>query len=369
MKLNFKLPKLPKISSLRLPSLPIDLRDIGSFDQRHYRVIAYGLGAVIVLMVVVGFAAFSLSLKGAEQTLVPDVKGMELAQALEKLQDKELYPRVALRFTEDPQLRGEIIDQDPVAGSIVKAGRRIQLVVSRGAVAGKIEKFVGLSLDDARIHIQAVFAGTRQLLTIKNPPIYVFDKAPAGTILEQKPLPDTEISGPTQLELVVSRGPDKVQVAVPELVGLSIDQASSLIQASAILKGAQKTNLVFDFAMRAPGKSERPGTVIAQTPAPGSMIAANSRVSLTLTTPTAVEGKVAGIYSRDLIVYPYPVTVSLVSLSPTNERTPIFTVDHPGGPFTAPYSVPTGYSLMLFVLDHEVLPRVEVAAPPGQASP
>jgi beta-lactam-binding protein with PASTA domain len=371
MKLDFKLPKLPKLSEIRMPSLPLDLRKVESFDKEHYRVIAYGLGAVIVLMVLAGFSAFFLSLKGAEQTLVPDVKGMELAQALEKLQDKELYPRVSLRYTNDPQLRGEIIDQDPAAGSIVKAGRRIQLTVSRGAVVGKVEKFVGLTVDDARIHIQALFAGTTALLAIKDPPVYVYDKAPAGTILEQKPLPDTAITGPTQLELVVSRGPDKVQVAVPELVGLSIDQASAIIQSesSTMFQGAQKTNLVFDFSMRAPGKSERAGIVVAQTPAPGSMIATNSRVSLTLTNPAPAEGKVAGIFSRDLIVYPYPVKVSLVALSPEGEKTPIFTVNHPGGAFTAPYVAPAGSALMLFVLDREVLPRFEVAGTAEQASP
>jgi beta-lactam-binding protein with PASTA domain len=359
MKLNFKipgLPKLPKLSDIRLPTLPVDLRKIESFDKDHYRVIAYGLGAVIVLMVVAGLSAFLLSLRGAEQTMVPDVRSMELAQALVKLQEKELYPRVSLRFTDNPLDRGKIVDQSPAPGAIVKAGRRIALTVSRGSVSDKVENFVGQDVNEAKIHLQTLYAGARPLLSVKEPLIYVFDKAVAGTILEQKPLPETEISGLTQLELVVSRGPEKAQVRVPDLLGLSIDDAVSQVQ---------KTDLAVNFSMRAGSKSERAGTVVAQTPAAGSMIPSNARVSVTLSAPAASKEMAAGVYSRDLPEYPYPLKVTLESLSPSGDRSPLITVNHPGGSFTAPYVLPKGYALVLSVLDREVPPRVEV----GTATP
>jgi eukaryotic-like serine/threonine-protein kinase len=353
MKLNFKLPKIPKLSEIRLPTLPVDLRKIESFDREHYRVIAYGFGAVIVLMIVAGISAFLLSLRGAEQTMVPDVRSMELAQALVKLQEKELYPRVALRFTDDPMDRGKIVDQSPSPGAIVKAGRRVAITVSRGSVADKVENFVGQDINEAKIHLQTLFAGARPLLSVKEPPVYVFDKAPAGTILEQKPLPETEIGGPTQLELVVSRGPEKAQVRVPDLTGLSIDEALLLVE---------KTDLVVNFSMRVAAKSERSGAVVAQTPTPGSMIPPNARVSVTLSSPAAEKGQVAGIYKRDLPEYPYPLKVSLESRSPSGDSSPIVTVNHPGGAFSAPFVLPEGDVLVLSVLDREVPPRVEVSS-------
>jgi eukaryotic-like serine/threonine-protein kinase len=353
MKLNFKLPTLPRLSEIRLPTLPVDLRKIESFDREHYRLMAYGLGAVIVLMIVAGLSAFLLSLRGAEQTMVPDVRSMELAQALVKLQEKELYPRVSLRFTDNPLDRGKIVDQSPSPGAIVKAGRRIAITVSRGSVADKVENFVGQDFNEAKIHLQTLFAGARPLLSVKEPPVYIFDKAPAGTVLEQKPLPETEIAGPTQLELVVSRGPEKAQVRVPDLDGLTIDEA--LLQ-------VEKTDLVVNFSMRAGGKSERQGAVVAQTPAAGSMIPANARVSVTLSFPAPAKGQAAGVYKRDLPDYPYPLKVSLESRSPSGDRRPIVTVNHPGGSFSAPYVLPEGDVLVLSVLDREVPPRVEVGA-------
>ena len=159
----------------------------------------------------------------------------------------------------------------------------------------------------------------------------------------------------------MSRGPEKAQVRVPDLGGLSIDEA--LLQ-------VEKTDLAVNFSMRARGKSERAGAVVAQTPAAGSMIPANARVSVTLTAPLDDKEKASGIYSRDLPEYPYPLKVSLESLSPSGDRTPLLTVNHPGGSFTAPYVLPLGYALVLSVLDHEVPPRVEVGASPGaSASP
>ncbi|MGA2546452.1 MAG: PASTA domain-containing protein [Rectinemataceae bacterium] len=360
MKLNFRLPKLPKLSEIRMPTLPIDLRKIESFEKEHYRIIVYGLGAVIALMVVAGFSAFLLSLRGAEQTMVPDVRSMELAQALVKLQEKELYPRVSLRFTDNPLDRGKIVDQSPSPGAIVKAGRRIAITVSRGAVIDKVENFVGQDVSEAKIHLQSLFAGARPLLSVKEPSIYVFDKAPAGTILEQKPQPETEIGGVTQLELIVSRGPEKAQVRVPDLTGLSIDNA--LLQ-------VEKTDLAVNFSMRAGGRSERAGTVVAQTPAAGSMIPSTARVSVTLSAPPPSKGQVAGIYSRDLPEYPYSLKVSLESLSPSGDRTPLLTVNHPGGSFTAPYVLPEGYALVLSVLDREVPPRVEVGTSSSTSAP
>jgi eukaryotic-like serine/threonine-protein kinase len=177
---------------------------------------------------------------------------------------------------------------------------------------------------------------------------------PAGTILEQKPLPETEIAGPTQLELVVSRGPEKAQVKVPDLVGLPLADTLSLVV---------NANLIVDFSMRGAGRSEKAGTVVSQTPAAGSMIPANARVSVTLATPAPEKGVVAGIFSRDLPDYPYPLKVSLDSISPSGDRSPVLTVNHPGGSFTAPYALPAGDTLVLSVLDREVPPRVEVAAP------
>ena len=350
MKFKLKLPdfsKLPKPSDIKLP---LDLRKFEKLEREHFNVVAWGLGAIMVLMVVAGFSAFFLSLRGAEETMVPDVKGMDLPSALIKLQDKELYPRLSLRFTDDPSDKGRIVDQRPLPGTIVKAGRRIQLTVSRGPVVDKVENYVGQDVSEVKIHLQTLFASAHPLVTIKDPPVYVFDKAPAGTILEQKPVADTPIAGPVALDLIVSRGPEKAQIPVPNLTGLSFSDALTQIQTA---------NVAVAFTMRKADAREKPGVVSNQTPTPGSMIPPAGRISATVTEPTPQKGMVAGIFERDLPDYPYPLRVSLEVLLPTGERNSLVKVNHPGGKFTAPYFLPENSILILSVLDREVA-RVEV---------
>jgi beta-lactam-binding protein with PASTA domain len=339
--------KLPRYSDIKLP---VDMTKFEDLDREHYRLAAWGTAALIVLMIVVGLVSFFLSLKGAEETMVPDVKGMELSSALLKLQDKELYTRIALRFTDDPKDKGRIVEQSPLPGTIVKAGRRIQLTVSRGPVVDRIENYVGQDLNELKIHLQTLFASSTPLVTIKEPTVYIYDKSPAGTVLEQKPLPDTMIEGPVGLSLVVSRGPEKALITVPELRGLSFADAIEAIEHS---------NLPVNFTMRQGGNHEKQGVVASETPVPGSTIPANGRVAVTVTAPAPEKDMVSGVFERDLPEYPYPLRVSLEALSATGDRRTIITVNHPGGKFSAPYIVPEGSILVLNVLDREVA-RAEV---------
>ena len=56
------------------------------------------IAAAVVLLVfsaLIGIAVFFVALRGAEQTMVPNVKGKELTTALLELQVKELYPRIS----------------------------------------------------------------------------------------------------------------------------------------------------------------------------------------------------------------------------------------------------------------------------------
>jgi beta-lactam-binding protein with PASTA domain len=355
MKLKFRLPRFPKLSEIRLPTFPLDMKKLEQLDREHYRIAAYGFGALLVLMALASLTAFFLSLRGEEQTMVPDVRGMELSQALIKLQDKELYPRISLRFSDDPLERGKVVDQKPPPGSIIKAGwGKVSLSVSKGAVADKVENFVGQDLNEVKIHLQTLFASTKPLLQVREPPIYLYDKAPAGTILEQKPLPGTEIAGLTTLEFIVSRGPEKAQVRVPDLMGLSL---------SDVLLQVEKSDLAVKFSMRRAEGKEKPGAVVAQLPIAGSLIQASARVEATLAAPLPEKGLVAGIYSRELPAYPYPLRISLEAIAPSGDRIPLVTVNHPGGLFTAPYVLPEDSTLVLTVLDREMPPSVTVKAP------
>jgi beta-lactam-binding protein with PASTA domain len=169
-----------------------------------------------------GVAVFFFTIRGAEQTMVPDVRGIELTQAMLELQAKELYPRLQLQYSQTQDDKGMVLSQDPPAGSIVKTGRRIRLVVSQGVIINSVDNYIGRNVDDVRLEVRTLFASSdTPLLTLVEPYTYQYSSEPMGVILEQSPEAGASLSGPTDLSLVVSLGQQFTSVETPQIVGLT----------------------------------------------------------------------------------------------------------------------------------------------------
>ena len=310
---------------------------------------------LIVLTGVIAFAVFFFAIQGEEETMVPDVRGKILTEALLELQVKELYPRIQLRYTQSSSDKGLILEQDPQAGAIVKAGRRISLVVSQGMTMNTVDNYKGRNIDEVRIDLQALFAASGiPLLTLKEPFMYEYADEPAGTILQQQPEAGTSISDPIVLELVVSRGPENTMIRLPTFTGLSLEAA---------LEEIGHSQINFNFIVREAENNEIPETVVAQSPEAQSLVAANTLVNLTLTAPTYLNaGDVFRVFSYPITRNPYPLMTRLEALLPSGERRRLINVPYLGGEFAVPYRLPIGSVLILSMLDREIYREI-VAAP------
>ena len=309
----------------------------------------YALGIALVFLLA-SLAAFFLVLKGPEKVMVPDLRGMELADALVRMQERELYPRLSLRFTNNPHDKNTILDQEPLPGIIVKAGRRIKLTVSRGAVLDEIENYVGKNIEAVKLELASLFSSTQALVTVREPPVYRFDDSEPGTILEQSPAAGEQISGPTVLELVVSKGPESAKEKVPAFLGLSMAEAIALME---------KSPFTVDFTMRQPKQGEKAGIVVEQQPKAGGNARIKDRIQLVLSAPETSSGMVQGIFMYTLPEYPYPVPVKLEALKSGGQRQLIVSIKHPGGALSIPFFLPEGSTLILSALDREIS-RTEV---------
>ncbi|MCX7023344.1 MAG: PASTA domain-containing protein [Spirochaetes bacterium] len=330
-------------------------RKLGELDRDSYKFAAIGFFGIVVLMTLSGLIAFFMSLRGEEQTLVPNVSGMELTTALIKLQEKELYPRIALRVTNRSEDKGRILEQRPPAGSIVKAGRRISLTVGKGVAVDKIENFIGMNIDEVKLHLQTVFSSARPLVTVREPPIYVYNaKARAGMVLEQKPPAGTDLAGPVALELIVSRGPEEAKMKVPAMLGLQL--ADAIVQIG-------NSGVPFSFQAREATGKEKPGTVVSQLPAAGVLVSRAQPVAIVWAFPLPAEGMASGLIRQTLPEYPYPLKVAVTAKYPTGESVKLAELLHSGGEFTIPYLVPDGSVISLAVLGRDIL-RFEAKSAP-----
>lgn len=325
-------------------------------EHRYFKITVIALLGVVILTFIAGLTTFLLSLRGAEETMVPDVERLELVDALVALQDRNLFPEVQQRYFSDPTLKGRVVQQEPAPGTSVRAGKRINLVVSQGAVVDTVGEYIGRDLDDVRNELRTLFSSFDALLTIDNVS-YVYDASEAGTIIEQSPEAGMELSGPTELDFVVSRGPEALREELDSYVGLSWQEA---------LPALAGADIPFTFSITndpAVTGENPPGTVVGQAPEPGTQVAAGTNVQLTMTPGEASEEQnVFGLFERVLPNYAVGVNLSLVAVRPEGDEVVLFSMVHPGGRISVPYDEPAGTTLVLYRFDTEVVRTVVLTA-------
>jgi eukaryotic-like serine/threonine-protein kinase len=310
-------------------------------EHRYFKTVIFLALGTIVLMLLAGFVTFMVSIRGQEQTMVPNVVGNELENALVALQEKELYPHIQLRYSSTPADKGTILEQDPNPGAIVKAKSKILLRVSKGSIIEQVDNYVGWNIDDLEIHLKSLVSIHGPLLSIKEPVQRVFNDQPSGTIISQKPEPGTEISAETSLELIVSRGPQTGTITVLDYQDMPyMDAIESLIR--------QQIN--FTVSARDADEDEMDGVVVSQNPAPESDVPAGSLHQLTISRPEDIpEDYVFGVLEKSLPNYAIPATITIDAVRPDGERETLFELKHQGGLLSIPYLEPENTVLLVLI--------------------
>jgi len=311
---------------------------------------------MLIIFIAVATLTFFISLKSAEQVMVPNVVGKDLPEALLDLQARELYPRIQLRYSQKADEKGLILEQTPNPGAIVKGGKRVELVVSQGTVIDTVQNYIGENINEVQTMIRELFtSGSRQYLQIKQPYLTQYSAEPAGTILEQEPAAGTPISSNMELTFVVSKGAQSETTQVPDMTGADLKKIYQVMQRAAVT-----------FSFTANSTPDAAGiTVQQQSVAAQSEVPVFSPVTLTVSLPKPKDGMVSGILKTTLAEFPYPFTVSLYAAYPNGDKDMLTSFRHPGGACSVPYTVPEGTKLSLEVLNKEVYTET-VSAPTAE---
>ncbi len=301
---------------------------------------------IAAVLVVTAAVAFFISVRGEEETQVPAIVGENLLAAMERLQERGLVARVEGRFSSDaPAWR--VIAQTPVAGSLVKAGRPVSVVVSRGRVIAQVGDYFGRDLDQVRLELQALAVAGESPVRIDESGPRVSDPRPAGTILAQSPPPGTPVSGEITILFTVSRGPRGDLIEVPNFIGMTY--------AGALAELAQR-NQAFVFTVRAGGAGGAPGTVVFQSPDGGSEVPHSTVMQVGMTRPEPVgEDQVFGLFEHEVKRYAILVDLTLVAELPDRpEPAVLLSTRYQGGPIAVPFVTHRDAQLVLTVLGREV---------------
>jgi beta-lactam-binding protein with PASTA domain/tRNA A-37 threonylcarbamoyl transferase component Bud32 len=145
---------------------------------------------------------------GAPKTSVPNVVGMDYADAVQALNDANLNAKRHQVFS--PKPAGQVVAQNPKAGEQVVEGTEVVLNVSKGAKTVAVPNVVGTSEANARATLeQAGF----QVQSVSAPS----DSTPQGNVSAQSPSAGTDAPKGSTVTITVSSGPSTT--TVPDEVG------------------------------------------------------------------------------------------------------------------------------------------------------
>ena len=313
------------------------------------------LTIVLILTLFAAGFTFFFTLRSRREIQVPNVVGVELSDALIQLQELDLFPFIRLRYSDNPDEKGHVLSQQPIAGAVVRTMRRIDLLISRGTIIDRVGNWVGKNITDVRNEVALVANGPNPLITIDTL-VYEFDESLPGTVLAQNPAPQTLISGHVSLQLVISRGEEIVQFTMPQLVDLDYRQAIDLLIADSI-----PFTVALDRSESASRqRSANDGLIVSQSPGGGSISQAGTNVIVTMRPPTRLPADhLFGIFELVLPIYPVALPAELISIPNQGEQPrSIASIYHTGGLFTMPYVEKIGSTLTLLVDGEEVARQI-----------
>lgn len=185
---------------------------------------ALGISALVIAIAFAIFAMFDLGPVDDRYTNVPDLSGLNYAEAKAALEEKglSLSSNVLYTLTEDIPA-GKIISYTPIFGTQVEKGSLVTITVSEG-IYFVVADYTGKTLEEARV----LLTGTRITIRSENEPSLTV--AP-GTIIRQELLLAGDKLDPRrtyEIKLVVASYVE--WVVPPSIIGMGIGEASRMIE-------------------------------------------------------------------------------------------------------------------------------------------
>jgi serine/threonine-protein kinase len=159
--------------------------------------------------------------QGPERYQVPNLAGMTEDKARGELAAFAAEVSVEHEYSVDVKA-GEVVRTDPPAGQEVKSGTPVTLFVSDGFPPNEVPDVVGLTEADAEAAIET------EGLPVGEVTRRTSDTIAEGLVIEQDPSPETPVGPENPVNLVISSGPEMIEV--PDVVGMDLDKATEELE-------------------------------------------------------------------------------------------------------------------------------------------
>lgn len=183
---------------------------------------------VVIALLLIGGSVWALTRRAAapETVAVPTVVGLSQANAKTQIEAAgfvwELNPE---KVASDSVEEGSVASTDPAGGTQAEKGSTVRVTISSGPDSVVLpDNLVGMTPEDARKAIEAL--GLKWELDSSK---VASDTVAEGKVAQTNPSPGSKVKAGQTIRVYLSSGSDEVEV--PDLDGMSQDQARSALKA------------------------------------------------------------------------------------------------------------------------------------------
>ncbi|GAB2595407.1 Stk1 family PASTA domain-containing Ser/Thr kinase [Streptomyces capparidis] len=217
-----------------------------------------------VVAVVAGVAALVWFVGLGRYTTTPSLLGKSKATAEHQLEQDGLKARITEVFSESIPV-DKVVSTDPAQGERIREGGTVTVAVSKGperlavpAVKGEKRKDAERLIEEARLTV-----GTAKLA--------FSEEVDEGRVIRTDPAAGSRVKPDAPVSLVISKGRP---VDVPDLVGLTLDEAQDELSAAGLEMRTSSRKVFSDEVDE--------GSVVLQSPGEGRRLAKGAQVTVTL---------------------------------------------------------------------------------------
>ena len=227
-------------------------------------VIAPLLVLALLYVVVDDIVMPSITRHGSEFTL-PNYVDQRLIESRIELDNLQLRFEVAAEEFSPGVPQGVILSQYPVAGAKVKTGRVIRFVISAGQKMVSIPDLAGQSVRQALLDLETAGLELGEITWAFS------DTLPEKVVVFTYPTAGSEIALGSPVTLMVNKGRSADFTFVPKVVGLTLDEARTVLESKQLRIGVVNSRFADDLL---------PETVMEQSETTGTELEIDTEIDL-----------------------------------------------------------------------------------------
>ena len=245
--------------------------------KKKAALLSISLVCLIILSILGGYLLVSSMFKSPKNIEVPDIVGLTIDEAKEKLQEQELsYEIIDQVYNKDVE-EGKIISQDPEHGIKTVKDKPVKVTVSKGAETVIVPKVAGKTLKEAQNDLEKLSLKVEVIEETSQ-------KVEEGIIISQDPKENTKIDVGETVKITVSKGTGIKKIAVPSVISEEEETAKKELTEQGF-----EVDVVYEE-----DRSKDNGTVLKQSLDVGKTV--DEKTKIIITVNKIAEKKVAKIY-------------------------------------------------------------------------